>query len=412
MPVCRNYLATLFPTRGKITAALILCLLFILISSCSENTTYLENLNPDRIELRFPLHPGSIEYGPLSLSAHALQLAEHMSLSELAAQTLIVSPGFSRSVSQDFKAGLSSIPVGGVIFLGYNIPGSAEELISYTSELQEASVAAGAFPLFISIDHEGGTVFRLRGIIENLPNASDTGRYSHEELQQLYLESSRKIRSLGFNMNFAPILEPLTEENQEFLRYRSYSRDPHEVFYRAGTMIRAMQKAGVSPVGKHFPGSGNGDPHYVLPIISESINDPGQTELLAFSRAVRELELPAIMTAHVMVPNLDPYLPATISPAVIQDLLRSKIGFSGLIITDDLYMRGMTLQYKPEQTAVLALAAGADMLLAMGSSYDLIHESIIEAVHSGALRRERLVEANARIIAEKIRLGLLYSSQP
>ncbi|GAB6089495.1 glycoside hydrolase family 3 N-terminal domain-containing protein [Spirochaeta dissipatitropha] len=334
-----------------------------------------------------------------------------MSLPELAAQPLIVSPGFSRSASESFKTGLAAIPVGGVIFLGYNIPGNADELMSYTRELQEASAAAGAFPLFISIDHEGGTVFRLRGIIDNLPNASETDLYSHEELHTLYLESMEKIRSLGFNMNFAPILEPLTEENQEFLRYRSYSHDPQEVYKRAGAMITAMQQTRVSAVGKHFPGSGDGDPHYVLPVISEPMNDPLQTELVAFSRAVRELELPAIMTAHVMVPDIDPELPATISATVIQDLLRKKIGFSGLIITDDLYMRGMTLRYAPEQTAVLALAAGADMLLAMGSRYDLIHQSIIEAVKSGELRRERLIEANARIIAEKIRLGLLYSDQ-
>ena len=354
-------------------------------------------------------------YGPRSAAASAASLTAAMSLAEKAAQVLIVSPGHTTQASEGFLRSLQDIPVGGVILLRANMGTSAADLQQFIGILQQASRAAGSgIPLFISLDHEGGTVFRLHGIASQLPDASliGSGDMSRQAAYSLYKNAAAQLRLLGFSMNFAPILEPLLPENSDFLRYRSYSADPDTVFYYGGAAAAAMQATGILPVAKHFPGSGDGDPHFELPLFSPDADSIDHPALRAFVRAVREQNLPALMSAHVMAPGLDSRLPATVSPSIQTRLLRHEIGFSGLLITDDLHMRGMTIQYEPADAAVAALAAGADMLLAMGGGIDRIHRSIITAVAAGELEESRLDEATARILEHKLRLDLWRRSEP
>ncbi|WP_169313546.1 glycoside hydrolase family 3 N-terminal domain-containing protein [Spirochaeta africana] len=373
-------------------------------------------------EIQFPVYADPPIAGPATVRETATSLAASMDLRELAGQILIVSPGNSPAPSQRFLALQDSVPVGGVILMRYNIGEDAAAVQDMNAQLQQAALNTGAgIPLFISVDHEGGTVFRLHGVVDRLPDAAELGKsgLNGRQVQELYYHSGQQLRRLGFSMNYAPILEPLLPENRDFLRYRAYSTEPERVYELGGAMTTAMLQAGILPVAKHFPGSGDGDPHYTLPLFA-AISDADAAPLSAaarhpalygFRRAIHELQLPAIMSAHVRAPALDPVLPATISPRIQQQLLRDELGFSGLVITDDLYMRGMTLSYRPAEAGVLALKAGADMLLVMGPGYPAVHDAIRTAVADGTLTRSRLEESVIRILEHKLRLDLAGQAQ-
>ncbi|THB62551.1 MAG: hypothetical protein D6B26_07660 [Spirochaetaceae bacterium] len=338
---------------------------------------------------------------PYTLMDTASQVTASMTLEELAAQTLIISPSHDTKISWSLLEWLHNTPPGGVILLGGNIGKQTSELRAF---LRTLGYHSRGTPLFIAIDHEGGTVNRLRHIAPPLANASELGRSSVADARQQFSTAASFLSSLGINMNFAPIMEPLLPENQEFLRYRAFHSDPDIVYEMGSTMISAMLEYGVLPVAKHFPGSGNGDPHYTLPLIQQPINSPMDKLVRAFTLGINNSTMPALMAAHVSVPSLDRDYPASISQAVLSGFLREQSGYQGLIITDDIYMKGMTANYPPEQTAVLALKAGADMILAMGGGYRQIQQAIVEAVNSGELPRQTLQAAVQRIVEAKLAL--------
>ena len=346
------------------------------------------------------------------LRARAVELVGRMTLEQKAAQVLITTIGGGREITDEFRARLSEIPVGGVILLAYNIGPDAETVMALTRELQRHAHSVGAgLPLFIAVDHEGGTVFRFGEIATRLPAASVIGPYAvHDEarplVEELFVNTASQLAAFGITMNFAPILEPLTSENDAFLRFRSYSADPEVAAAAAGLFADAMREAGVVAVGKHFPGSGDGDPHEVLPVFRLDASSADADGVRAFTVAARAGSLPAIMTAHVMAPAVDPGHPATLSHTIQSEFLRGEIGFRGLIVTDDLNMRGLTLSYSPGSAAVRALNAGADLLLYMAGDVSGVHRAIVRAVTDGVLAEHRLDDAVIRIVETKLEFQL------
>ncbi|MFW5801896.1 MAG: glycoside hydrolase family 3 N-terminal domain-containing protein [Spirochaeta sp.] len=393
----------------------LLCGLVFQIACSSPNHTASQTASQKKTwSIGFPVFHTNGDIGPVDANELAYLIAQQMSLRELAAQILIVSPGNTAEPPGRFLDNMKEIPVGGIILMGYNIGSDADAVRNFTARMQQAAVSSGAgIPLYISIDHEGGTVFRLDGIAANLPNAADAGSMESDpaEVRRQFTEAANNLRELGISMNFAPVLEPLLPENRSFLRYRSYSDNPDRVFQLGGAMIEEMRSAGILPVAKHFPGSGDGDPHYELPLFSQNVETIYHPAILPFTRAVHELDLPGIMSAHVRVPSLDKNLPATISPRIQQGFLRDKIGFSGLIISDDLNMRGLTRTHSPAESGVLAVKAGVDMLLTMGADYHRIHAALMDSVQTGVLDEERLLQAAAKGIEYKLRLNLYQRSR-
>ncbi len=363
----------------------------------------------------------SNSYGPATAEEYARRIAERLSLEELAAQTLIISAGYGTQLSEDWKAQLGRLKPGGVILLSYNIrqssqtqeaERSAEKLRQLCTALQKTSTG---IPLFIAIDHEGGSVNRLRNIAPPLPDAAISGAASDSvglsDAQKYFDQAAQSLHQLGINMNFAPVLEPLLDENREFLSRRSYSQNPEVVYQFGISMIDAMLDAGVLPVAKHFPGSGNGDPHIGLPVFGFDPGRENETAVQAFRTAIQNHNLPALMSSHVLVPAIDPENPATVSSKIIGQLLREQMGFTGLLVTDDVYMQGLQDFCSPQEAAVLALSAGADMILAMGAHPESIRDSIVTAVQNGTLSRTRLEEAAIHIISWKLRIIPGWSSR-
>ncbi|TVR56333.1 MAG: hypothetical protein EA426_13855 [Spirochaetaceae bacterium] len=405
------------PSRryGAGAIALLAVLLVITIAACDGDAR--RRSNPERPEQS---HDSSsspdVAAEPAEtvspLRARAVELVDRMTLDEKAAQVLITTIGGGREVTDEFRARLSEIPVGGVILLGYNIGPDAEAVMALTRDLQRHAREVGAgLPLFIAVDHEGGTVFRFGEIMTRLPSASVIGPYiAHDEarplVEELFVNTSHQLAALGFSMNFAPILEPLAGENEAFLRFRAYSADPDVAAAAAGLFVDAMRDAGVVAVGKHFPGSGDGDPHDVLPVFGLESSSADADGVRAFSLAVRTGAVPAIMTAHVMAPTIDPDQPATLSHTVQSEFLRGEVGFDGLIVTDDLNMRGLRVSLPADAAAPAALRAGADMLLYMADDLPAVHEAIVRAVADGELPEARLDDAVIRIVETKLEYAL------
>lgn len=298
--------------------------------------------------------------------------------------------------------------VGGIVLFAKNVR-DPQQVARLTRSLQELAARAGGPPLLIATDQEGGSVARLREGATVFPSAMAFGAARSEALVAAAAGiTARELRAVGIHVNFAPVLDVNTNPRNPVIGCRSYGEDPELVARLGAAAIRAMQAAGVAATAKHFPGHGDTsqDSHLALPTVEHSRDRLEAVELLPF-RAAIGVGVAAVMTAHVVLSSLDPVRPATLSPAVHR-LLREELGFSGVVVTDSLAMRAITDRVAPEEAAVLALQAGADLLLACGP-HDVqcrILLALRHALRSGRLPVPRVVDASSRVLSLKHRLGL------
>ena len=254
------------------------------------------------------------------------------------------------------------IKVGGIILFARNLE-SPEQLWRLTRDLQQEAREAGSPPLLIALDQEGGPVQRLKAPFTLIPAARELGiTYTPEEVEDLSRRVARELALVGINVNLAPVLDvPRSPACPQWMR--AYSSDPERAARYALAAIRGYLTGGVIPVAKHFPGLGDtvSDSHQILP---RALSGDGQREadLLPF-RQVAAAGAPMVMTAHLLVPEWDETHPATLSKVALQDWLRRRLKFDGVIITDDLEMGAIAGRLPVEQAAREALAAGADLLL-------------------------------------------------
>lgn len=351
-------------------------------------------------------------------------LVRNMSLEEKTAQVMMVSYGLGPELPPEFSDLLEETPVGAVLLLGYNFAEEPQGVADLTGQITALSGAAGAgIPAFIAVDHEGGTVYRLGRAGTRLPGASAVGAALEAGMdphlpEALYRNGAEQLALLGISVNLAPVLEPLNDENRNFLSLRAFSADPRTVAAAGGIFIRAMRDGGVLAVGKHFPGSGDGDPHESLPLFAFDLGDPEELQSLhpqirAFGEAISLGELAAVMSSHVRAPGLDPLWPVSLSSRAQEDFLRSRLGFQGLIMTDDINMKALSGNGDPAGTAAQALAAGADIIMYLEKDIPEVHRALVQLVRDGGtggeeiVSRGRLDQAVQRILEMKIALGLL-----
>jgi beta-N-acetylhexosaminidase len=260
---------------------------------------------------------------------------------------------------------------------------------------------------FIAVDHEGGDVHRFTGAVERLP--APLSYWSLEDKQAALLaverdaeKSGKELAALGITMNLAPLAETLTDENSDFLGSRSYGPDPLFTAEAAAAFIRGMKAAGIVCVLKHFPGNAGADPHIETPLLQG-----GEQELraltLPFAAVIDALAPPAVMVSHVIVPGWDASQNASLSETVMQKKLRGELGFQGVILADDFSMGAVSGDYSTEEKSITALRSGADMIMAWPRNLVSIHNAILAALDTGDISRERLQEAAARVIGEKLR---------
>ena len=309
----------------------------------------------------------------------------------------------------DFQADalVTDLAVGGVVLMGRNIDTPAETS-AQIAHLQALAREHGLPPLFVAVDQEGGRVQRLGPPrYAARPSQRDIGS-SPDPLsaaRQTARDIGSELKTLGFNWDFAPVLDVDSNPQNPVIGDRSYSPNPSTVAALGVAALHGFQDdAGILACGKHFPGHGDTetDSHFALPTIRRSRSALEQTELVPF-RAAIDAGLAAVMTAHILFPALDPHLPATLSPAVLTGLLRQELSFKGLIITDDLEMRGVAAHWGAPEAAVLAVLAGADVLLCCHEweTQRAIQSALLTAVQTGRLSEDRLDQSLARIAAAK-----------
>jgi beta-N-acetylhexosaminidase len=285
--------------------------------------------------------------------------------------------------------------------------GTEEEVRRLTSQLREVMGPRA----LIGVDHEGGSVVRA-SFLPHPPAAMALGAAGDADLaHRVGTAVGRGLRSVGINWNFAPVLDVNNNPDNPVIAERSFGADPHEVTRLAGAWMLGAMDAGVACCCKHFPGHGDTsvDSHHDLPVVDKALASLQAMELVPF-HALRQ-RAPAFMSAHILYPQLDPELPATLSQPILGALLREDWGFNGVVITDSLVMKAITQRFGYERAAVLALQAGADMVMAQGSREEqgAALDGIAAAIAHGALAPATVARARARLdaLAERFPAGEL-----
>ncbi len=290
--------------------------------------------------------------------------------------------------------------IGAVILFRRNIK-SLDQLKRLTGQLQD--LAGGK--LLIGIDHEGGRVFRMPPPFTQIPSMRVVEKYARHHPQekiafQLGQVMARELSAAGIHMNFAPVLDLDTNADNPIIGDRAFSADPIVVANLGCELIDGHLDIGVIPCGKHFPGHGDTyeDSHHALPHLPHTPERMRIMELVPF-RAAIERGVPAIMTAHVVYEGWDAERPATLSPRIIESVLREECGFDGVIISDDLHMQGIAKYWSVEVASRLAISAGCDLLAVcrQPDSARRAIEAVKTALADGLIRVERLEQSVARI---------------
>ncbi|MDR2021567.1 MAG: glycoside hydrolase family 3 protein [Treponema sp.] len=345
----------------------------------------------------------------------------------LAAQVIMTGIEGKGALSGAMRELLARIPAGSVMLFSYNLDTAAgiRSLLEETSSLVAASSGnaaggPGGIAPFIAVDHEGGPVNRFGAAMEgaamegavSLPPAASFWVMAQREGRAAALEavgaaarrSGRELRKLGITMNLAPVAEVLSEENRRFLADRSYGPDPGFVEQAAAAFIGGMEAEGICCTLKHFPGNSGADPHLGAVLLTGD-RDALRSGVRPFAALIRRPAPPAMMVSHAVVPAWDGERNASLSPAVIQDWIRGELGFQGILAADDFSMASAA-GMDPREAAVEALRAGIDMVMTWPPELSHTHGAILSALEEGRLSRERVREAAARILAEKIRYGI------
>jgi len=289
------------------------------------------------------------------------------------------------------------------------------QLKKLCNDLRETCLRHGLPAPLIAIDQEGGTVARLPspfsqfGDARNISSADDP----RQSARQFARTCARELLSVGINMNLAPVLDVCPVGQGCVMERRCLSDKAAEVAELGGIIIREMQQNGLAACAKHFPGLGcvTLDPHRDLPTVGKKAADLFAEDLLPFQEA-RDNEVAAVMTSHTVYTDLDPSLPATLSPAILTEILRQRLSYDGLVITDDLEMGAIETRQSVAEAAFEAFSAGADLLL-ICQRQDRIEEAcgrLQRAWQNHELSEERLAASLARI--ERVRERFAESSSP
>lgn len=317
------------------------------------------------------------------------------------------------TVGSEARAFIEDHHVGGIILFAENVV-SPEQVRRLTDDLQQVAARARApFPLFISVDQEGGRVVRMREGFTPLPAAMAIGATgSVDNAWQVGRIVGTELAAVGVNMNMAPVLDVNNNPHNPVIGLRSFGEKPETVAELGVAFMKGMRSAGVAAVVKHFPGHGDTDvdSHHALPTITHSRSRLDAIELVPFRAAIAQ-GVDAVMSAHITFPAVDdtPGLPSTLSQKVLTGLLRKQLGFAGLIVTDALEMKGITHRYAIGEAAVMAVQAGADIVLIAQSRYNddgvVAVQQLVQAVRDGKIAAERIDASLRRIMQTKRRLA-------
>lgn len=306
--------------------------------------------------------------------------------------------GFAgRSLPAELKALAREFDLGGVILFARNV----EDPEQVAEVAREAQALAGEIPLWVGVDQEGGRVARLKSPFTVWPPMITLGRSGDDGLAARFATAlAAELAAVGISLDFTPVLDVLTNPKNPAIGDRALGERAETVARLGKVIVETLQAGGIAACGKHFPGHGDTstDSHVELPLVEHPLDRLEAVEFVPF-RAAIEANVAAIMTAHILAPALDEDRPATLSPRIVDGILKKQLGFEGVVFTDDLEMKAISARYGLAQATVGALAAGCDAVLMCGASQEpqaLALEALIHAVEDGTLPLARVEDALAR----------------
>ncbi len=371
--------------KFKILSLLMIILALAILCGCDSNVT------KDVKARNLPVEPPS----PVE------EILKNMSLKEKIGQMVMIGV-YGNSINDDIRFLLAQYHMGGIIFFDRNMDSKAQ-VRKFAEDLN--LVAVEKVPLFIAVDEEGGIVSRMKHDLTPPPSQEEIGYGGNPADAFNYAKlNAQNLKDIGINLNFAPVADVGTQDT------RSFSSDAEIVAEFVSNAAKGYEDAGLFYCLKHFPGIGRGvvDSHQDVSTIDASKEILDAEDLLPFKKIIAEQDNSKfmIMVSHLKYSALDAENSATLSPAIMTDLLRNELGFTGVVITDDLDMGAIANHIDANDIGVQAVLAGADILLSC-HEYDTqqkIYVSILNAVESGEISQERIDESVRRILKMKLEL--------
>ena len=289
--------------------------------------------------------------------------------------------------------------IGGVILFARNFE-SREQIMALT---QQIHAIQSPYPIWIGVDQEGGKVQRIGENYgsERIPPALEIAQTTPQNAMDIAERTGRDLKSLGFDINFAPVLDIHTNPDNPIIATRAFGTTPEQVIEFALPTMDGLRKAGIIPCGKHFPGHGDTllDSHTDLPEVNHSIERLRSVEFKPFKAAI-EAEIPMIMTAHIVMNGLGERFPATLSPEIVTGILRNELGYKGVIVSDDLEMDAIIDRFSTFKAVMLGLKAGVDAFLICKSQYlwAPLCKQILAEVKENTQMQDRIFESAQRVL--------------
>lgn len=343
----------------------------------------------------------------------ARNILNSMTTEEKAAQIFFVTPEAITGVQtvtaagEATKAALEKYPVGGLVYFSANLI-SPEQTRTMLANTWAYSQEVMKVPVYLGVDEEGGTVARVASNpafsvtqYQGMRAIGDTGDPS--QAYQAAQTISSYLKDLGFNMDFAPDADVITNPENKVIGNRSFGTDPQLVGDMVSAAVKGFRDQAMASCIKHFPGHGGtkGDTHEGYAYTDRTVEQMESAELLPFRSGI-EAGVEFIMASHISAPNTPAGdTPASLSSYMLTDLLREQMGYQGLVITDAMNMGAISQQYSSAQAAVQAFQAGADMIL-MPENFTEAYNGILQAVQSGQITQERLDTSVLRILETKL----------
>ncbi len=291
-------------------------------------------------------------------------------------------------------------PVGGIILFGRNIH-SLPQIVALNRSIIEANPQ---FPPLISVDQEGGRVARLKNICTQVPPMGELTQAFLKDLSLAYrlgAMQARELVSLGFNLNFSPVCDVLSHNDNQVIGDRSFSDCPETVACIARKYIEGLQGAGLAACAKHFPGHGatSVDSHYALPVLDTDIETLKARELVPFKRAI-DAHVATIMTAHIITKAVDS-VPATLSESSLKQLLRGDLGYKNVIISDDLDMKAVADHFTLPQIIEMGILASVDLFI-VGNNFKKTLDAV--SIMQELLNSDERIVHHAKEARERINI--------
>lgn len=340
------------------------------------------------------------------------QKLSEMTAEEKAAQLFLITPDALNNIEttqagEVTRSNFSRIPVGGFVLFENNII-SPEQTTALNQNLKEISMERIGLEPFIGVDEEGGTVLRIADNasfgLSDVGNMSAVGASGNPALAaQVGSTLAGYLSQYGFNLDFAPVADTLSNPENTVVSLRSFGTDPNLTAQMVSAEVQSLEEQNVSAVLKHFPGHGStsADSHHGAAVSYRTIDELRTIDFLPFQAGIAA-GADFVMAGHISLPNITTDgLPATLSSELLTGVLRQEMGFQGIIITDAMNMGAITEYYSSAQAAVMAVQAGADMIL-MPADFRSAYTGMVEAINNGTISQERLNESMRRILKIKM----------